>query len=195
MGPRSPGAECRRHRAAAWRPRRRGGSHPDWRRAGLGGGPCPPPGSQPPVWSAAPGWCPGGDPRASTGQPGREGRADGQGQMTGVSSIKPQTFPPSPPHTRSTARAMRTCGHAHMHTCRTDREPGGGRAGRSCEGGPGTHASGELDPLWMELHPRARYSAEPQSKEHPHTSGTPIFRQASKKLSTFFRDLRALSFG
>lgn len=27
------------------------------------------------------------------------------------------------------------------------------------------------------------------------TSGTPIFRQASKKLSTFFLDLRALSFG
>lgn len=43
-------------------------------------------------------------------------------------------------------------------------------------------------------HPHAQPSQRP-APGTLHTSGTPIFRQASKKLSTFFRDLRALSFG
>lgn len=50
--------------------------------------------------------------------------------------------------------------------------------------------------LGMEPYHHAKGSPKPRILgSTPHTSGTPIFRQASKKLSTFFRDLRVLSFG
>lgn len=57
---------------------------------------------------------------------GREGRADGQGQITDVSSVKPQTFPPFPHKPGPQPEQYQ---HADMQ----DREAGG-EQGRSCEG-------------------------------------------------------------
>ena len=63
---------------------------------------------------------------------GREDRADGQGQITEVSNIKPRAFPPCPHKPGQQPEPLPTC-----RTCRTGRES---RAG-DLRGGTRTHAS------------------------------------------------------
>lgn len=66
--------------------------------------------------------------------------------------------------------------------------------GAHCERNPTIPAKGSTKPrkppLFIEETSPGLLRTSPR-----HTSGTPIFRHASKKLSTFFRDLRVLSFG
>lgn len=96
----------------------------------------------------------------------------------------------SPSHPCPNMPRPEPCQHADMQdweTCRWGMRCASSRSRHPCEQNLPSMQHDQLSPGYC--HPLQQTTAP------IHTSGTPIFRQASKKLSTFFRDLRALSFG